>query len=271
MRVSRRSLLLGGAGAVGVGAVGAAGWQLAPYGVKQRLGATPDPFIPDAAEGRVRLESVHSPALGGAVDLFTAVPAGHRDGAGLPVVLVLHGSSASAADFRGFGFGRFVTAAVERGAPPFVLAGTDDGPVGWVADGSGPDPQSMVLDELPRWLTERGFDAGRRALWGWSRGGYGVLRIAEAAPRFARAAALFSPAVVTGDPVFDRLDALAPLPVGLWCGTSDPFYDAVRDLVHDLPVTPERLVYAPGAHTRVFWDDHTLDALGWLAERLVAA
>lgn len=129
--ITRRKLLIGGAGAVGLGALGVAGVELAPYGVKARLGLTPDPFIPDAAEGRVRLETVRSEALGGETELFTAVPAGHGDGAGLPVVVVLHGATASVADFQGLGFARFLTAAVARGAPPFVLAGTDDGPNGW--------------------------------------------------------------------------------------------------------------------------------------------
>ncbi len=260
-------MLLAGAGVAGAAAVGAVGWQLAPDSLKVRLGLTPDPYIPDAAEGQVRLETVTSRALQGDVDLFTAVPAGHGDGAGLPVVVVLHGGSASAADFQGFGFGRFVTAAVEQGTRPFVLAGTDDGPAGWVPDGSGPDPQAMVLDELPAWLAQRGFDANRRVLWGWSRGGYGVLRLAEVAPDWAGAAALFSPAVVEGDMVFDDLDVLAPLPLGVWCGTDDPFVDAVHELVDALPVAPEVATFADGAHTRVFWNDHTLDAFGWLASR----
>ncbi len=146
---SRRKLLIAGAGAVGLGALGVAGVELAPYRVKARLGLTPDPYVPDAAEGRVRLETVRSAALGGDTELFTAVPAGHGNGAGLPVVVVLHGATASVGDFPGLGFGRFLTAAVERGAPPFVLAGTDDGPNGWVPEGGGIDPQAMVLDEIP--------------------------------------------------------------------------------------------------------------------------
>lgn len=265
--MTRRTALLGGTGAVGLGAAGVAGWQLAPYGARRRLGLIPEPYIRQAPEGRVRVERVRSAAMGGDVDLFTAVPAGHGAGAGLPVVIVLHGSSASAAELRGFGLARFLTAAVQRGVPPFVLAGTDDGPVGWVPDGVA-DPQRMVLDELPRWLSDRGFDAERRALWGWSRGGYGVLRLAEAAPHYARAAALFSPALVTGDQVFDGRAALRGLPLGFWCGTSDQFYDAVRSFVRDLPTEPEVLGYGEGAHTRVYWNDHTLEAFGWLAGRL---
>jgi predicted esterase len=267
--ISRRTLLTGAAGVAGLGAATAVGWELAPYRVKQRLGLTAQAYIPDAPEGRIRLETVRSAAMGGAVDLFTAVPAGHGDGAGLPVVVVLHGASARAGDLQGFGLGRFLTAAVERGAPPFILAGTDDGPVGWVRDdGTGADPQAMLLDELPKWLSARGFDADRRALWGWSRGGYGVVRLAEESPDWARAAALFSPAVEAGDVVFDRVNALAGLPIGVWCGTEDPLVEGVRQLVAALPARPEVLTYAPGGHTRALWNDHTLDAFSWLAGKL---
>lgn len=265
--VTRRSLLIGAASVLGVGAAGAAGWELAPESAKVRLGLGPEPYIPDVAEGRVRLERVRSAAMGGDVNLFTAVPAGYGNGAGLPVVVVLHGASASAADLQGFGLGRFLTAAVRRGARPFVLAGTDDGPAGWVPAG-GSDPQAMALQELPGWLAERGFDADRRALWGWSRGGYGVLRLAQTAPEWARAAALFSPAVTEGDDALADLDALAGLPLGVWCGNDDPFVDAVRTLVTELPVAPQVLTYADGGHTRVFWNEHTVDAFRWLSSTL---
>ncbi len=253
---------------MGVGVLGTAGWTLAPDPLKTRLGLGPQPYIPDAPEGRVTLESVDSSGMGGTVDLFTAVPAGHGEGAGLPVVVILHGASARAAALREFGLGRFLSAVVADGAAPFVLAGTDDGPSGWVADGSGPDPQQMVLTELPRWLAERGFDSERRALWGWSRGGYGALRLAQTAPRWARAAALFSPAVAPGDAVFDDLPSLAPLPLGVWCGLEDPFVGGVRALVEELPTPPQVLTLAEGGHTRVFWNDHTPEAFAWLARKL---
>lgn len=266
--MTRRHLLLGSAGVAGAGLVGAVAWESAPLGVKARLGLTPDPYIPDAPEGQVRLERVTSSAMGRDVDLFTAVPAGHGDGAGLPVVVILHGSSASASVFQEFGLARFLTEAVTGGAPPFVLAGTDDGPSGWVPDGSGADPQAMVLEELPGWLEERGFDAERRAVWGWSRGGYGALRLAEAAPDWARAVAMFSPAVSEGDPAFDDLPRIAEVPLGIWCGLDDPFVDAVREMVDLLDVPPERLVLEDGGHTRIFWNDHTLAAFRWLARSL---
>jgi len=265
--ITRRQLLSGGAGVAGLGVLGFGGLQLAPDRYKQRLGLLPEPYVPDAPEGRVRLDKVRSADMGGVLDLFTAVPAGTGDGAGLPVVVVMHGSSASAADFRGFGFGRFLTRAVERGAPPFVLAGTDDGPSGWVSDGSI-DPRRLITEELPGWLEDRGFDAGRRALWGWSRGGYGALSLVEARPTWARAAALFSPAVSEGDDVLANLDDVGDLPLGVWCGRDDAFYPAVQTLVSRLPQRPEVVTFADGGHDQRFWNDHTLAAFSWLAPQL---
>lgn len=268
--ISRRAVLGGGAGVVGLGAAGAVGWHVAPYGtkfsVKDRLGLNPEPFIPDAPEGEVRLERVTSAHMGD-IDLFTAVPHGHGDGAGLPVVVVLHGSSASASVFREFGFGRFVTAAVEAGAPPFVLAGTDDGPAGWLPT-AGSDPQAMLGDELPTWLADRGYDADRRALWGWSRGGYGALRFVQAQPDWARALALFSPALNAGNPAIDDLGVFEKLPWGLWCGEQDPFRDGADELVERAPVEPDPDVAGDGGHTRQYWNDHTLDMLAHLTSYL---
>lgn len=248
--VTRRGFLLGGAGVAGAAVVGGAGYALLPDRLKHRLGLGPDPFIPDAPEGRVRLETVPSAARGRDVNLFTAVPAGHGDGRGLPVVVVLHGGSATAADFRGFGFGRFLTQAVRDGAAPFVLAGADGGVLRWEPDpSSDDDPQAMVVEEMPRWLSARGFDASHRALWGWSMGGYGSLRLAEAYPDWPLAVAAFSPAILAGDPVDADADALAQVPLGIWCGTSDPFYDQVQRFTAALPHAPEIETYAEGAHT----------------------
>jgi len=133
---------------------------------------------------------------------------------------------------------------------------------------SGDDPQAMVLDELPGWLAERGFDAGRRALWGWSMGGYGCLRAAEVAPGWARAVAAFSPAITPGDAVFADVDALADTPVGLWCGAGDGYYDAVLELEQALPAPPAVTSFGPGDHSRFYWNDHTPAAFAFLADQL---
>ncbi len=266
--VGRRRVLLGAAGAGAVVAAGAVGWSLASDRVARSLGLGPDPFIPTAPEGVITLETVHSDARGADVQLFTAVPDGFGEGEGLPVVVVLHGASGRPSQYQEFGLGRFLTAAVEAGAAPFVLAGADGGTLRWEPQPDGDDPQRMVREELPRWLDERGFDATRRAVWGWSMGGYGALRLAQDAPRWSRATATFSPAVAVGDPVFGNVARLAGQTLGMWCGTQDPFIDAVRALVDVLPQPPVIASFTPGAHTRVYWNDQTLDAFEFLSSSL---
>jgi S-formylglutathione hydrolase FrmB len=269
--ISRRHLLVGAAGVGGLAVAGAVGYSVAPDRWKTRLGIAGDPFIPDAPEGQISLETVHSEKRGQDVQLFTAVPDGYGDGEGLPVVIILHGSSATAANYQDFGFGRFLTQAVLDGAAPFVLAGTDGGQLRWEADpSSSDDPQSMVVEEMPAWLAQRGFDADQRALWGWSMGGYGSLRLAEAYPQWARAVAAFSPAMRNGDPVYDDVSSLAGQNLAIWCGTEDSFYEPIQDFVAVLPEEPEIVSYSAGAHTRFFWNDQTLDAFAFLSQHLAA-
>jgi S-formylglutathione hydrolase FrmB len=126
----------------------------------------------------------------------------------------------------------------------------------------------MVLEEIPQWLDDRGYDADRRALWGWSMGGYGVLRMSEIDPHWARAVAAFSPAVGEGDAVFQDIDALDPTPLGIWCGTDDALFPSVQALVEALPHEPEIWSYGPGGHTRIYWNDQTLQAFEFLASYL---
>ena len=193
----------------GVALAAAASWPFLPDRVKNILADPPPAFIPDAEVGRVSLESVYSESRGMDVDLFTAVPAGYGKGKGLPVVVVCHGATATPASFEPFGLPQFLTAAVDAGAEPFALMGAYGSALRWEPQASGDDPRSMVLDEMPQWMDERGFDASRRALWGWSMGGYGILRMAEIEPGWARAVAAFAPAVRKGDEVFANVDALA--------------------------------------------------------------
>ena len=269
--MTRRRLLTGLVGLGGVAAAGGVGYALAPPRLKARLGLGPEPFVPDAPVGQVRLESVTSQARGRDVQLFTAVPDGYGDGAGLPAVVVLHGASATAADYPAYGLARFLTAAVAAGAEPFVLAGADGGVLRWEPDPtSDDDPQAMVVDEMPRWLEDRGFDGERRALWGWSMGGYGSLRIAELQPEWARAVAAFSPAIDSSDAVISDAPALVGLPIGLWCGTEDSFYGPAQEFVAALPQPPEITSFSEGGHSRYYWNDQTLDAFGFLAKHLTA-
>ncbi len=266
--LTRRRLLIGGAGVAAVAAVGAVGWQVMPPQVKGVFVDLPPAYIPDAPEGKVTLESVHSAERGIDVDLFTAVPAGYGKGEGLPVVIICHGATGTPAMYQDFGLPRFLTAAVQAGSRPFVLAGAYGGVLRWEPQPNGDDPRAMVFNEMPQWLDERGFDSSRRALWGWSMGGYGVLRMAEIDPGWARAVAAFSPAISQGDDVFTNVDGLANQPLGLWCGTEDPYCDAVRDLSEAVPTEPEIASFSEGGHTRVYWNDQTLQAFEFLASHL---
>ncbi|MEO8329931.1 MAG: alpha/beta hydrolase-fold protein [Candidatus Nanopelagicales bacterium] len=268
-RMTRRSLLIGSAVvAGGVVLGGAASWPFLPGRIKGLVLPDPDPYIPDAEEGKIELESVFSQERGIDVDLFTAVPAGYGDGKGLPVVVVLHGATGTPSLYQEFGLGRFLTATVEAGAEPFVLAGAAGGVLRWEPQPSGDNPQAMVLNEMPEWLQDRGFDADRRAVWGWSMGGYGALRLAEVDPGWGRATAAFSPAVAPGDAVFADMAQLEGQPLGLWCGTDDGFYDAVHELATTLPEEPEIASFSEGGHTRVYWNEQTVQALTFLASHL---
>lgn len=274
---SRRILLLGGSAAAVLAATGAASSDRVRGRVRDVVHPRPDPAqalvgIPDAPEGRVRLETVRSAARGRDVGLWTAVPAGSGDGAGLPVCLVLHGGSATTADFSRFGYGRFLTAAVRAGAPPFVLAGADGSTTGWLGAGAGSadDPQAMLATELPRWCAERGFDSTRLAAYGWSLGGFGALRGAELRPGTWRAVAALSPAVAEGDAVFAGATRLEPARTALWCAESDAFYPAVQALAAALPSPPRMTGHAPGGHTRRFWNSVTPEALAFVGAALAA-
>ena len=107
----------------GVAIGAAASWPFLPDRVKNVFVDPPPAFIPDAEVGQVTLETVYSESRGMDVDLFTAVPAGYGSGKGLPVVVVCHGATATPADYEPFGLPQFLTAAVDAGAEPFVLAG----------------------------------------------------------------------------------------------------------------------------------------------------
>ncbi len=285
--LSRRRFLAGaGAGVAAVGLGGLAyaeDWVPGTERIKRRFADTgPDGTIPDVPQGDVRHEIRASEARGRDVGVFTAVPEGRGDGAGLPVCLVLHGASATTLDFEAFGLGRFLTAAERAGVPPFVLVGVDGGRKRWRS--SGPDdtddPQRMLIEEVPGWLADRGFAWDRQAAWGWSMGGFGALLLAEAMEGDLAAVAAFSPAIpdgLDGSPdtddgrprdVWAGADRLAGTRVGIWCGTADPLLDPVRRFAEDLDPAPEIAAWAKGDHTRGYWDRITPDAFRFIGEAL---
>jgi dipeptidyl aminopeptidase/acylaminoacyl peptidase len=164
----------------------------AAAGIWLREDRGPAPVMPSAPAGEEQLTQEQSNARNQTVDFYTAVPDGYGDGRGLPVCLILHGGSKRPADFAALGLGRFLTAAVQRGAAPFVLAGATGDRLAWTPHPND-DPQRMVHEELPAWCATRDFDTTRLAAWGWSIGGSGALLLAAAFPGFVRSVAAFSP------------------------------------------------------------------------------
>lgn len=262
MQLSRRTAVTGGLASAGLAAGGWLGYRA----WEEATG--PDLHIPDVPAGEVRLERVTSAARRREVDLFTAVPDGHGDGRGLPVCLVLHGASHRARDSERFGIPKLLTAAVRAGTPPFVLAGADGGAQRWQASGDD-DPMQMVIDEMPRWLDARGFRTDAVAAWGWSMGGYGALRLAQQEPDWVRAVAAFSPAIGSDDAVFADVAAFRGTPVGLWCGTDDPYYSATRELAAALPESAAVTSYGNGfGHNMEYWTRVAEDAFTFLGMHL---
>jgi predicted esterase len=257
----RRRTFLAAGGAV----VAAAG-----LAATTRLHRAEEVAVPAVPPGRERLEQIHSAARGRVVDFYTAVPDGHGDGRGLPVCLVLHGGSKRPADFAATGLGRFLTAAVRQGAPPFVLAGATGDRLAWRPH-DGDDPQRMVREEIPAWCADRGFDAGRLAAWGWSLGGFGGLLLAGTFPGFVRSVAAFSPAVRPGDAVFSGAGRLNGTPIGLWCGRDDDLYDNVRALSRALPSPPAAGSYGSGRHNFAYWATAIPAAFAFIGARLATA
>lgn len=277
--VTRRRLLLGGLGGCLAGAAAGAGMltDLLPGGapLRRTLGLTgPDGTVPDVPPGPVTVERVHSAARGREVELITMRP----DGTGstpLPVCLALHGRGDTARDLIDLGLPRFLTAAIRAGVPPFALAAVDCGDSYFVPR-DGDDPLRMLTDELPHWL-----GAPPSAAFGISMGGFGALRLARR--RTLRAVVLASPALFRTWPEarsrnafaderqwadhepLRHLTEIAGTPLGVWCGTEDPFVEAARELIAG--TRPEVAAISRGAHDTGYWRRVLPDMLRFAGRR----
>lgn len=261
--VSRRALLLGGAG-IGASAL-ATGGLLVNEGVLPGRVRAYEMFglngesapIPDLAPGRRYDGSFDSAARGGERTAWSmTVPPDYRP-EGLPLLVCLHGAGADhGAAFDSLGVDRFLAQAVAAGVPPFAVASVDGGANSyWHPRADGTDSGAMVLDELVPMLTERFSLSGGFALYGWSMGGYGALRLAlRGASALAVAACsptLFSsfdeaaPGAFDGAEDFDAEGLrgegrnFPEVPVRIDCGNGDPYFFGVRDFIEDLPKLTE--------------------------------
>ncbi len=289
---TRRSLLLGGAGAVTAGLVGAGvGIQ---HGVlpgrpflQDELGLNgADGVVPDVAPGPVEEGSFVSEARGGMETGWSIIrPPGAETTA---LVVALHGLGADHATFTlpEFGVDRFLAAYVEDGGTPFAIVAADGGTSYWHPRPNGEDAGRMVTDELLPLAADRGFETSRFGLIGWSMGGYGALRLGGLlGPERVSAVVACSPALwahpgdasISGfedaaeyerESVFHSQADLAGIPVRVDIGTGDPFYRDVEDYVagfqEDAQVTS---TFERGGHTTGYWRRMLPAQLAYLGER----
>jgi S-formylglutathione hydrolase FrmB len=273
--LSRRSVLIAGASGLGVAglAAGAATGTLPFSNAMERvLGvAAPTPAI---QLGTQTVERVYSAARGREVDLVMMLPT-KSPPKGLPMSLMLHGLHGNARHCAPTGTLSQLGGDVGRHAvPAYGFVAVDGGDRYWHENTPGDDPMGMLLEEVPRWLKERGFggaDGLPFACAGLSMGGFGALlytrrRIERRRP--PAAVATVAPALITSwqemskrnafhdaadwasmDPL-RHIDATTSIPSGVWCGTEDDFIVGVRRYIKE--ARPAVAQTAHGKHGDAF-------------------
>jgi enterochelin esterase-like enzyme len=259
--IARRTILVGG-GAIALGG-GAAGLIESSDRVKHAIGlsGSPDHRVPSAHIPR-RSGTLRSRHMKRGLGWTLSVPAGSI----LGVVFCLHGRNST----NRFAFDTIhlddVAASLRL---PIAFASVDGGADSyWHARADGTDAMSMLLDEFVP-MVDRMLGPHRRALLGWSMGGYGALLGAERAPIRFRAVAATSPALWRSaaatapgafdspadyhrNDVFASVARLARTTVRIDCGTGDPFYSADRYLASVLP-QPHVASFGRGYHNASYW------------------
>jgi enterochelin esterase-like enzyme len=201
-------------------------------------------------------------------------------------VIALHGKGQDAAGVMAGGVEQGLAQAVAEGIPPFAVVAVDGGGGYWHKRASGEDSGAMVLDELIPMLSGQGLDTSRVGFLGWSMGGYGALLLgarlgaARTAAICAVSPALWTSSGATAPGAFDGSDdyaansvwglpALASIPIRIDCGNSDPFIDATKQYVAQLP-NPPAGGFSPGGHDGSFWSSQLPAEIAWMAPLLVA-
>lgn len=231
---------------------------------------------------QVTIERVRSMARRREVELIIMRPEGAARN--LPVCLALHGRGETAGMFVDLGVPDMLTSLVNyQGVSPFAVVAVDGGDSYWVArDPDEDDPQRMLAEDMPKWLDERGLATNPFAVVGISMGGYGAFNYARNFNDPAVAA--ISPALFLSWPEAQARDAFAdearwratdPLqntfaytgvPIGVWCGESDPFVDGARRLVETAKPAVAEIV--PGDHDDVYWRKVLPAALKFVGNRI---
>lgn len=217
-----------------------------------------------------------STARGRGVRVIAMFPGGQVER--LPTFLALHGRGSAASFFLDLGLPAMLAAAVKDGVAPFAVLAVDGGDSYWVAKDPADDPQRMLVDEVPGWLTEFGLIENPYGAIGISMGAYGALNYVRTVPG-PPSAAVLSPALFTDWSQARARNAFAdeaawqrtePLrhpdglhgAIGVWCGTSDPFLPAAKKLVATGRTEVGR--FTPGGHDVAYWRGVMPEALRFL-------
>ena len=233
MGISRRALLLGGAGLVGAaGTYGA----LTPPG-RRLLGWTgPDGVVPEVPPVPVQ-----------------PMPWGAWMGSDGPTVLVLHGRGGSVAQWQHLGLPQFLNGARFRCA---VVNGGDD----YWMNLTPPVPFDAALG-----LSMGGFGvlgiATRQSLKAVAAISPALFPSWEDAQRIAGFA---SRAVWEAHEPLRHTDSIRS-PVGIWCGREDPFHDAAREMASRVGAMGS---FEHGAHDDGYWRRVLPEALRFIESRL---
>jgi S-formylglutathione hydrolase FrmB len=204
----------------------------------------------------------------------------------LRAVIALHGKGGDAAAVMAGGVEQGLAELADAGLPPFAVVSVDGGGTYWHKRASGDDAGAMVLTELIPLMAEQGLDTSRVGFLGWSMGGYGALLLgARLGPARTAAICAVSPALwpsygATAPGAFDSAEewssnsvlgmpALGSIPIRVDCGNSDPFYDATKNFIAQLP-TPPAGGFSPGGHDGGFWSAQLPAEMAWIAPLLVA-
>ena len=273
--VTRRGFVVGAGLAAGaLLAAGSAG-RFLPW--REWLSAAGDDLsgsglLPGSPGVTVRDYTLHSRYVDTPVGYSIAWPPGSAPGDPLPACFALPGRGGGPP----MGFADHAARLVKRGeSPPYAVVGVGGGVSYWHARASGEDRLSMLLRELVP-LCARRFKLGggghKRAIIGWSMGGYGVLLAAETEPDLFAAVVAVSPAVWTSYDammlgprdafdsaadfaeydVIGHADRLAGVNLRVDCGKQDPFYGYVTYLEAALPEPPSG-GYSRGGHDQEYW------------------
>ena len=209
---------------------------------------------------RVEYRTLESEAMRGPVSYAVGSPAPEA-----PVVYALHGRGED--DSFAVERVRFQDFLAAAGVVATVVSVDGGASSYWHPRRTGIDPLGMLVRELVP-LVESTLGNGRRALVGWSMGGYGALLAASRFPDLfgvvvATAPALWRTAEEAADGAFDgeldfrahdvftATDRLASVRLRLDCGRDDPFAEAVRELGRRLP--DAELVVGRGFHDAATW------------------